>query len=120
MLLTTEFQTEFNKELGLNITYPQFSEELKSYDSSFVEVKGFFIRYDSGAYILSQHTYDRHLWDDDYSSNQVLYSIQLIISDTIPHDLPIGDEINLRGKFRLNNTDPTMLIYILDEIEFID
>lgn len=110
-------ETEFDEELGMELTFPDFGDNISKMDGKEVFIEGFLIPVDieDGLFALSQFPYNSCFFCGKAGIESV---IQLNLKSKRRYSGFKTDQIlKFTGRLNLNATNAADLIYILEDAE---
>ena len=120
-----EMEEDFDSTYQVAILYPTFGEHIKQFDGKEVSLKGYLIPIDieEGKYALSQNTYGASYWNSCGANFDPTWytDVQLnIVTKKRYLGFKLNQPITFIGRLKLNSTEVTDLIYILEDAELLD
>ncbi len=105
----------YDKDLGFDVSQPEFSEDIKALNGKKIEIEGYIIPVDlEGDYqVLSAFPYSNCFFCGGAGPETVMEL------DMKKNERLINEKVLLKGVLRLNNDDFQKLIYRLDDVELV-
>lgn len=119
-LAIPDYRTEFNEEIGQEVSIPLFRDEVKRLHGQPVLIEGFYIPFEaeeSGEtfYILSQYPNSQCFFCGAAGPDTVMD----LMMKSPPGHLKMDDRVAFKGRLRVNDSDVMFLNYILDDAEWV-
>ena len=111
------FTKDFDPDYSVEILYPTFGTKIQKYEEKEVYIKGFLIPIDieDGKFALSANPYQSCFFCGKAGPESVL---QLKLSSKRRYlGFKMDQVLTFKGTFKLNRTDVTELVYILEDAE---
>ncbi len=120
ILSMVTFQKTYDEDFGMELSTPTYSSLLMKLDGSEIEVEGYFIA-------LNGKEKQNHFMLSKFPQSTCFFcgkagpetAMQVFLADEKKLAYT-EDKINVRGILRINNSDPTGLLYTLEQGKVVD
>lgn len=113
LLIDVKFESEYFKAQNAYFLVPKFGPELKSKEGTFIELEGYYMPMDmsGNTFIISKFPYSSCFFCGGAGPE----SIAEVTMKNKPPKLKVDQVIRVRGKLKLNATDPDHMCFQLLE-----
>lgn len=114
-----DFEIRYIEELGYDVEYPLFNQEIKKKDGSEIEISGHYLPLDYGSdkIILSKLPFASCFFCGGGVGQETIAEIQF--ADTPRRFIP-DEIITIKGRLKLNETDYDHMVFIIEEATLVE